>query len=167
VLYALPYTYGHSYSCGLFTRPCSEVTRDSLDFSRSLRGLSCLLQKHRLRYTIKPPSLVRGPCVSFGALSRAPSSPLFVSHASLAHTSFSSSGFTPAASCRHCSRRRRCRRGLVSRHATRDTTVENAEAISSLPLTIRARLVFLLYSPFHYLRAIAPFLFLRRVALSL
>jgi len=35
------------------------VTRDSLDFNRSLRGLFYLLQKHRLRYTIKLPA-VRG-----------------------------------------------------------------------------------------------------------
>lgn len=40
---------------GITTRPCPGVTRDSLDFSHSLRGLSCLLQKHHLRYTIKPP----------------------------------------------------------------------------------------------------------------
>lgn len=45
--------------CSRVTWPCPEVTRVSLDFSCSLRGLSCLLQKHRLRYTIKLPSPIR------------------------------------------------------------------------------------------------------------
>ena len=52
-----------SYSCGLFagnvalSRGHTRLTRLQL---YSLRGLSCLLQKHRLRYTIKLPSSVRG-----------------------------------------------------------------------------------------------------------
>lgn len=53
------HVHGHSYSCSRVTRPCPGVTRDSLDFNHSLRGLSCLLQKHRLRYTIKPPAQFR------------------------------------------------------------------------------------------------------------
>jgi len=52
-----------SYSCGLFagnvalSRGHTRLTRLQL---YSLRGLSCLLQKHCLRYTIKLPSSVRG-----------------------------------------------------------------------------------------------------------
>lgn len=59
-LYARPYIHGRFYGYGLFNGPRPGVTRDSLDFNHSLRGLSCLLQKHRLRYTIKPAGAVRG-----------------------------------------------------------------------------------------------------------
>ena len=64
VVYALVYTWAFlvptAADCSRITWPCPEVTRDSLDFNCSLRELSCLLQKHRLRYTIKLPSPVRG-----------------------------------------------------------------------------------------------------------
>lgn len=59
----VPRIHGRFYDCGLFNAGSTGasspgVTRDSLDFNRSLSGLSCLLQKHRLRYTIKPPAVV-------------------------------------------------------------------------------------------------------------
>lgn len=149
--------------CSRVTRPCPGVTRDSLDFSHSLRGLSCLLQKHRLRYTIKSPAQFRG---------LAPLSSLFLSLlSSRAFLSLSPSprsltlrlflsvpigGFTlcPVIILLVVV-------VMLSYRATlRDITEENAEATSSWPLTIRARLIFLLY-PLLYSRA-APFPFLRR-----
>lgn len=108
--------------CSRVTRSCPGVTRDSLDFSHSLRGLSCLLQKHRLRYTIKSPAQFRGLAPLSSLFLSLLSSRAFLSPslASLAHSStlpFRSHWWLYPLSCHHSTRR--SRHALVSCHATR------------------------------------------------
>ena len=135
-----------SYSCGLFvalSRGHTRLTRLQL---QSKRTLSCLLQKHRLRYTIKLPSPVRGLASLlslFLLLFLLVISYLrFLLARSSAIPSFPSGGFPVSLSCYRC----RCYRGTLHEN----TTEKNAEAIQSQPLTICARLIFLLHLSSYY-----------------
>lgn len=147
--------HGHSYSCGLFTGNAAlsrGVTRDSLDFSHGLRGLSSVSFKSTVSGIQSSPVRGLAPLSSLFLslhpyLAAPHPPPPFLTPCSLFGCPFVPiGGFAPAvrSPSRHCSRRCRCRHGLSYRAMLRDITEENAEAISS-SLTIRARLVFLLY----------------------
>ena len=114
-----------SYSCGLFagnvalSRGHTRLTRLQL---YSLRGLSCLLQKHCLRYTIKLPSSVRGlvSLLSLFLLLLPPCHFLFAHSSTI--PSFPSGDFLISLpSCYRC----RCYRGTLHEIITE----KNAEAI--------------------------------------
>lgn len=136
------------------------VTRDSLDFNRSLRGLSCLLQKHRLRYTIKPLARSSRTPATFLVLFSLSLSPFSYSSLSLSRVRLLRSSLPPFVPIGGLPRCRRVVAVAIGRNAAIVVAVQRdaptrihegkiatatARAISScvaIILTIRLQLVF-------------------------